>query len=125
MKKIIKIFILIFIIFNIAINTSNAGVLSNTIDKASSFISDGTVSVAFNDSKTKELSNVIYNILFIAGVVIAVGVSAILGIKFIMGSAEEKAEIQKDLVPFIIGCVAMFASFAIWKAIVLILNSVA
>ena len=39
-----------------------------------------------------------------------------------MGSVEEKAEVKETLVPFIVGCVVVFAAFAIWKIFILIGN---
>ena len=71
----------------------------------------------------KNMSDTIYNILLVAGIIIAIIVGLIMGIKFIMGGIEEKAEIKAMLLPYIIGCVVVFGAFAIWKAIVDILQS--
>lgn len=37
-----------------------------------------------------------------------------------MGSAEEKAEVMKTLIPFVIGCAVLFGAFGIWKFVVLL-----
>ena len=55
--------------------------------------------------------------------IVAVLIGAILGIKFMIGSVEEKAEIKAALVPFIIGCVVVFGAFGIWKIVVTIGNN--
>lgn len=71
----------------------------------------------------KIMSDTIYNILLVAGIVIAIIVGLIMGIKFIMGGIEEKAEIKAMLIPYIIGCVVVFGAFAIWEVVVNILQS--
>ena len=71
----------------------------------------------------KNMSDTIYNILLVAGIVIAIIVGLIMGIKFVMGGIEEKAEIKAMLIPYIIGCIVVFGAFAIWKAVVDILQS--
>ncbi len=39
-----------------------------------------------------------------------------------MEGAEGKAEVQKALVPYVIGCVVIFGAFAIWKIVVTVLQ---
>lgn len=46
-----------------------------------------------------------------------------MGINFVMGGIEEKSEIKAMLIPYIIGCIVVFGAFAIWKAVVDILQS--
>ena len=45
-------------------------------------------------------------------------IAGILGIKFMIGSAEEKAQIKDALIPFVIGCIVIFGAFGIWKIFV-------
>lgn len=119
-KKLIKIIlILIFIIMQIktyAIATTNLG---DIMERATEFTSAGTEMQV----DPKELSNIIYNILLSIGIVVAVVTAAILGVKFMIGSAEEQADVKKDMIPFIIGCIVVFGAFGIWKAVVIILKS--
>lgn len=44
------------------------------------------------------------------GVVVAVVILLVLGIKYMMGSAEEKADYKKSMIPYIVGAVLIFAS---------------
>ncbi len=60
-----------------------------------------------------KIINVITNI----GMVVAVAVLVILGIKYMMGSAEEKAEYKKTLIPYFIGALLIFSAAAIVKVI--------
>ncbi len=52
----------------------------------------------------------ILNILQTVGVVLAVVILIVLGIKYMMGSAEEKAEYKKTMIPYVIGAVFIFAA---------------
>ena len=53
----------------------------------------------------------IVGIIQVIGIVIAVVVIMVVGIKYMMGSVEEKAEYKKTMMPYIIGAV-LFASIA-------------
>lgn len=44
------------------------------------------------------------------GSIIAVLMLVVLGIKYMMGSAEEKAEYKKTMIPYLIGAVLIFAA---------------
>lgn len=49
------------------------------------------------------------------GIFIAVGVGMILGMKFMLSTAEGKAEIKQLLTPYIIGVVIVVGALLIWK----------
>ena len=59
----------------------------------------------------------IMGVIQVAGVVIAVVVLMILGIKYMMGSAEEKAEYKKTMIPYIVGALLIFAATTIANVI--------
>ncbi|MCL2383130.1 MAG: pilin [Oscillospiraceae bacterium] len=59
----------------------------------------------------------IIGILQVVGIVLSVIVLIILGIKYMMGSAEEKAEYKKTLIPYIIGAVLIFAAAALAQVV--------
>ena len=46
----------------------------------------------------------------LVGVVASVIVLILIGIKYMMGSVEERAEYKKSLMPYIIGCALVFAA---------------
>lgn len=68
--------------------------------------------------EVRDVSNTIYDILFYIGMSISVIIGSILGIKIILASAEEKAKIKEQLIPYIIGCFVIFGSFGIWRIVV-------
>ncbi|OKZ65641.1 MAG: hypothetical protein BHW02_03850 [Clostridium sp. 28_12] len=50
----------------------------------------------------------ILGILQTVGIVLSVIILVILGIKYMMGSAEEKAEYKKTMIPYLVGAVLIF-----------------
>ena len=67
-------------------------------------------------SESQEVINVgqrIMGVIQTVGIVIAVIVLMVLGIKYMMGSAEEKAEYKKTFIPYIIGAILVFAASTI------------
>lgn len=47
------------------------------------------------------------------GVLIAVVILLVLGIKYMVGSAEDKADYKKSMIPYLVGAVLIFAASAI------------
>ena len=69
-----------------------------------------------NQTQTQELSKVgndTIRIITTIGVVVSVIALILLGIKYMMGSVEEKAEYKKTLMPYVIGAVLVFAASTI------------
>lgn len=92
--------------------------LENAISGADKFLKKGEEQV--DESEIQQASNSLVNIFMAAGMIIAVVYVGILGIKYMFGAVEEKAEIKETLIPFIVGCVVVFGAFTIWKLIILI-----
>ena len=97
--------------------------LDDAISDADSFIETGDNN-KLQISSLQAFSRNIYNILLTIGIVVAVLTGAIIGIKYMLGSVEEKADIKGLLIPYIAGCVIIFGSFAIWKLIVTLLQGI-
>ena len=62
-----------------------------------------------NVGQVTELGNQIIGIVQVVGTIVAVVALLILGIKYMMGSAEEKAEYKKVMLPYVIGLILLFA----------------
>lgn len=60
--------------------------------------------------KVKSVGNNVTSVIRIVGTIVAVAILIVLGIKYMMGSAEEKAEYKKTLFPYIVGAVLIFAA---------------
>lgn len=61
------------------------------------------------------MANKILGLIQIASAIAAVILVAVFGFKFIMGSANEKADYQKSFIPLIVGIVVVFAATSIAK----------
>lgn len=62
-----------------------------------------------NASQVWDIGNSIIGCLQIIGSIASVTVLAILGMKYMIGSAEEKAEYKKTMGPYILGAIMVFA----------------
>lgn len=69
------------------------------------------------------LGKTIVTIMQTVGVVVAVVVLLVLGIKYMIGSAEEKAEYKKTMIPYIVGAILIFASTTIVNVVYNLANS--
>ena len=69
------------------------------------------------DSTYQTVGQKVIGIIQVVGIIISVVCLMILGIKYMMGSAEEKAEYKKTFIPYIIGAVLLFAASALANSI--------
>ena len=70
------------------------------------------------DSKMESIGSTILTIVTNVAMILAVVIIAILGVKYMLGSTEEKAEYKKSMLPYLIGAVLVFGASAIGKMIV-------
>ncbi len=77
---------------------------------ASNGIEDFKGSSSIKDDEIKKIGNNIIQILSTVASIISVLVLILLGIKYMFGSVEEKAEYKKTLMPYIIGATLVFAA---------------
>ena len=83
---------------------------------------NGNGNVQTND--LTKVGNNIVTIIQVVGIVIAVIVLLIIGIKYMMGSASEKAEYKKTMIPYIVGAVLIFAGTSLVRVIYSLSTSV-
>lgn len=83
---------------------------------------DGNGNVQIND--LTKVGNNIVTIIQVVGIVIAVIVLLVIGIKYMMGSASEKAEYKKTMIPYIVGAVLIFAGTSLVRVIYSLSTSV-
>lgn len=101
---------------------TSASTLEDMVSDGDSFVKQGEAQ--YDEKELSKTSSVIYNILLTVGVFTSVIIGAILGIKLMISSAEEKAEVKKMLIPYIVGCIVVFGGFGIWKLVVNILQGI-
>lgn len=121
-KKIVLIFLIINAIFITIFNTSYASTVNEVMESGENFIDTGKQDYKVNEEVLHETSNFLYNLLLGIGIIVAVIVGSILGLKYMIGSVEEKAEMKEKLLAYIISCGVVFGAFGIWKIAVNILS---
>ena len=87
------------------------------------FIKKGSEKTIDEEQLSNEASS-IFKILTTIGITLSVIIGGILGIKFMMASAEDKAQIKEMLIPYVVGCVIIYGAFAIWKLVITILQNI-
>ena len=145
MKKIVNIIILVLILCSISTcvnarldyeyeerderlkqsQSSSTHTAGEIIDEAGSFIDLGKQNAdsKIDPTDLKNMSDTLYNILLVVAIIAALIVGLIMGIKFLLGSLEEKADIKTMVIPYIIGCVVAFGAFSIWQIVVNLLQT--
>ena len=106
-KNIVAILFLIMLLFSV-FNVSYAsdditGIINNMKD------ADQNAGMSADNKLVKGV-NVIYTIIRVAGTGIALLMVIVLGIKYMMTSVEQKAEIKKQAVPIVVGSALIFAT---------------
>lgn len=126
LKKTIFILSLVIIILLSMYNITYATTIDDIISGGDDFLKAGQTGThtGFSWEGITGASDLIYNTLLTLGIVIAMIVAAVLGIKFITSSVEEQAKIKESLIPFVVGCVIIFGAFGIWKLITNVLEEV-
>ena len=108
MKKQVKMISTILLVMMILCSITNVVFGSGII---ASLSGDKTGEVS--STEITNLGATIVGILQIIGIIVAVVVLLVLGIKYMMGSAEEKAEYKKTMIPYVIGALLIFAATTI------------
>ena len=74
--------------------------------------------------KLKAKAEIILGVIQVVGVVVSVIMLMAIGIKYMLGSVEEKSEYKKTLIPYLIGAVLVFSGTTIPNIIYLIARSI-
>ena len=117
MSKTLKIFATILMVM-VVMCTSASMVFAAPADIVDKVDEQVTVAGQSGDAAAGELTKIagkVVNLIQIASAVLAVVLIAVFGFKFILGSANEKADYQKSFIPLIVGVVVVFAATSIAK----------
>lgn len=108
MKKMSKVLSIMLMVMMLVMITTNVFAVPDDITPKTI---DGTSDV--NVGGITSIGNDIVKIITTGGIVVSVIILVVLGIKYMMGSAEEKAEYKKTLMPYVIGAALVFAASSI------------
>lgn len=122
MNKTLKIAMIIGMMLAIVFTFSNISLAATSSggSSATGLINGINVDFSQASSQASELSTMagkVIGLIQVASVILAVVLIAVFGFKFIMGSANEKADYQKSFIPLIVGLVVVFAATSIAKVI--------
>lgn len=126
MKKVMTVILLVFIFTSFLIpNYTEAATPSEIIDRAKGFLNSGDQidDEVFKHDETKKAIDEMYYSALAIGIVLAIFVGMVLGIKFITGGVSEKAKIKDSLIPFAIGAIVIFGAFGIWRLVLNVMQS--
>lgn len=108
MKKVLKItLVTMFIILMISFFTISYGFN----------VKDLTGTTSNQSNVLENAGNSVFKMITTVGIVISVVVLIILGIRYMIGSVEERADYKKTLVPYLIGAALVFAASTIAQII--------
>ena len=106
MEKVLSIIMIaIVIIFNVL-------TIVNAVDYGQE-IEPSSVTGKYSTLDTGSVQNLgqsVFAVVRVVGILISVIILVVLGIKYMMGSAEEKSEYKKTLLPYAIGAFLIFAA---------------
>ena len=88
--------------------TTNPGVDNKGIINPGDY-NPGSNANAQNADELMKIGNSIIGFLQIIGTILSVLVLIVLGIKYMIGSAEERAQYKKSMMPYLVGAVMVFA----------------
>lgn len=83
-----------------------------------SIIAPQMIEIFKNAKSVEDVGNVAVSVIQVIGTFVAVGTLMILGIKYMLGSTEEKASYKKSMLPYLIGAILVFGSVNLTAAIV-------
>ena len=113
MKKTLKIFMITLMAFMLLfVVVQPTTVLADDV----STITDNIKPTGEGDSEALTTTAVkITNLIWVLSIVIAVIVLMIIGVKYIIGGVQEKAEYKKSLIPVVVGIVVIVSATTIVK----------
>ena len=120
MKKTVKIISTLLLVVMLVTSIAGTVFADSTTDVLDKIKGDGTVET----SSLTTVGNNVVTIINVVGIVIAVIILLIIGIKYMIGSASEKAEYKKTMIPYIVGAVLIFAGTSLVRVIYSLANSV-
>ena len=97
---------------------------SSINEKAKNFINRGSESETISQQKVEQDLLPLARILMGIAVLVLLSVGAILGVKYMISGADERAKIKEKLIWYIVSAVLIFGAVAIFNIVINILNKV-
>lgn len=97
---------------------------SSINEKAKEFIDRGSKSETISQQKVEQDLKPLAQILMGIAVLVLLSVGAILGVKYMISGADDRAKIKEKLIWYIVSAVLIFGAVAIFNIVINILNRV-
>ena len=120
MKKQVKIIAAILIVMMVLVSMTNIVLATGSLSSTITDIGNGN---ATDTSKISDFGKTLVSIFTVIGIVVAVVVLLVLGIKYMMGSAEGKAEYKKTMIPYLVGAALIFGASTIVNVVYQVITS--
>ena len=115
MKKSIKIFLTAILSVMLLFTCAQPVVFADDVSPITSSITKDKIS---DTSGATTIASNIVSWIWIISIIVAVVVLMYTGLKFIVGSTQEKAEYKKTMIPYLVGAILIFGASAITKVVV-------
>lgn len=120
MKKSLKIFAVVLMAMLVVFSVSTFSYADSAKDVVTGINANMT---GIDSNGMKSIAGRVLGLLQIVSAILAVILIAYLGFKMVLGSANEKADVQKQFIPLIIGVTIVFAASSIANLLLGIMGS--
>lgn len=120
MKKSLKIFAIVMMALVMVFTATNFVFAASAVDVINGITPDDS---NINTTGMQQIAGRVLGLLQVISAILAVILIAYLGLKMLIGSANEKADVQKQFIPLIIGTVIVFAATSIAKLLLGIMTN--
>ena len=120
MKKSLKIFAVVLMAMLVVFSVSTFSYADSAKDVVTGINANMT---GIDSSGMKSIAGRVLGLLQIVSAILAVILIAYLGFKMVLGSSNEKADVQKQFIPLIIGVTIVFAATSIANLLLGIMGS--
>lgn len=98
--------------------------LDDIINRGDDFVNQGDPNNVIVEDNVKDVSEGIFAIVLVIGIIVAIIATIIIGMQFVTASVAEKAQLKEKLIPLLIGAAIIFGAVAIWRLVVNILQDI-
>ena len=98
--------------------------LDDIINRGDDFVNQGDPNNVIVEDNVKDVSEGIFAIVLVIGIIVAIIATIIIGMQFVTASVAEKAQLKEKLIPLLIGAAIIFGAVGIWRLVVNILQDI-
>ena len=98
--------------------------LDDIINRGDNFVNQGDPNNVIVEDNVKDVSEGIFAIVLVIGIIVAIIATIIIGMQFVTASVAEKAQLKEKLIPLLVGAAIIFGAVAIWRLVVNILQDI-